>query len=152
MRVINIIPVDYSGDPREALGYAWAELVMDGYKVNPEKSTPGEDILGGHEQIQNLMQQLKNEFGDIVAINQQDSEFREQAGEKIAVINCMWCGGATMTIYKKVEAQAVTQVKTETEAERPDPLVNVKGDRKKKEAVYDNLFNEGEEGYNPYRD
>lgn len=160
MKTINIIPADYSGDPKKALGYAWTDLVMDGYKVDHVKSTPGEDIVGDYQTYINLQKELEKEFGQIVVINPQDYSARdlERAGDKIAILNCMWCGGANSTVYKKITAKnkAIvsedTNAEMETQIQMPDPLMNVKGDRKKKEIVYDNIFNEGAEGYNPYRD
>lgn len=151
MKVINIIPEDYVGDPKKALGYAWTHLVMIGHKVDFEKSIPGEDIVGDGDAYRKVKNDLEIEFGHTIVIDPKDynSKDLEIAGDKIAMINCMWCGGASVYVYKKKILKSEDQLKdVKVKMERPDPTVNIKGDEKE----YDRLFNDGGDGYNPYRD
>lgn len=109
-RVINLIPEDYQGNPRNALGYAWSELVMNGYKVDHEKSIPGEDLIG--ISFDDCLTNLEKNYGKIAVRNNGNYGFLKDTAktldgksvdingvEPIACINKMWCGGGSVSVF-----------------------------------------------------
>lgn len=89
MHTINIIPSNYEGDPRKALGYAWADF---------ENQTPGEDVrLERTTQGFQVMEYLRARFGADVEIAAVDF-LNPPKGRVIARVNCMWAGGARLAV------------------------------------------------------
>lgn len=125
MHTINLIPTNYDGNPRDALGYNWATLVMDGYRVDKDKSIPGEDLSINAEECYAM---LEAEHGTI-AIRDNSSygwlsnEAKTRDGKTVnvegippvATINGMWCGGINVTVY----AVADTPIKENTVTTEP---------------------------------
>lgn len=116
MRTINLIPTNYDGNPRDALSYSWATLVMDGCGVDKAKSIPGEDLSINAEECYAM---LEAEHGPI-AIHDNSSygwlsnEAKTRDGKTVnindctpvATINGMWCGGINVTVYAVADAPA----------------------------------------------
>ena len=71
MQTINIIPADYNGNPRNALGYGWQDYAT---------KTPGVDVVV--ERTENGIDYM----GAAMAA-------MREMGITEAYINCMWCGG-----------------------------------------------------------
>lgn len=126
MRTINLIPEDYKGNPRNAGGYSWSKLVMDGYKVDHERSIPGEDL---HISVNECLDMLEREHGKIAVRNngsygwlkntaktRDGNEIDITDAEPIATITGMWCGGIEATVYVVLEKNAET---TSTEIQTP---------------------------------
>jgi len=90
MRVINLIPKNYKGNPRNALGYAWKDL---------ENKIPGEDIIIESGSIHKSI--CKSLFECAIDLIDEDSwNWSYVDREIIALINCMWCGGCSYKVYK----------------------------------------------------
>jgi len=90
---INIIPEDYEGNPRDALGYAWADL---------DARIPGEDVtLPRTDKGIDYRGYIAERFGASAAIhdNNQYDFLRPPKGRVVALINCMWCGGQGGVVY-----------------------------------------------------
>jgi len=87
MNVINIIPSDYSGDPRKALGYAWQDYAT---------KTPGVDVV---------VENTGNGIDYMAAARAKMAEM----GMVKAYINCMWCGGFDGEVTATEEPKAVEQ-------------------------------------------
>lgn len=92
---INIIPADYDGNPRDALGYAWADL---------DNKIPGEDIVLDRDPEKGIAweEYLKCRFGEDVEIHNHNNYgwLKDTPGKIIAHINCMWCGGISGVVYR----------------------------------------------------
>ena len=86
--VINIIPSDYCGNPKEALGYAWQDL---GNKV------AGNDVVVTRDPQRGIDWRGAAE-----------AKMREM-GITEAYINCMWCGGFGGAIKIECAAETVKQ-------------------------------------------
>ena len=124
MRTINLIPTNYEGNHRDALGYNWANLVMKGCEVDKEESTPGEDMSVSAEECYDM---LEAEHGTI-AIRDNGSygwlskDAKTRAGKTvnidgltpIATINGMWCGGVSVSVFAAADAPAKEDPVTET--------------------------------------
>lgn len=110
---INIIPSDYEGDPRKALGYVWADQ---------ENQTPGEDVrLPRTTQGFQVMEYLRDRFGADVEIAAVDF-LNPPKGRVIARVNCMWAGGARLAVcLPDADADADPEV-ADADAD-PDPEV-----------------------------
>jgi len=87
MNVINIIPSDYNGDPKKALGYAWQDY---------NTKTPGSDVI---------VERTENGIDYMAAARAKMAEM----GMTKAYINCMWCGGFDGEITATEEPKAVEQ-------------------------------------------
>ena len=87
MNVINIIPSDYKGDPRKALGYAWQDYTT---------KTPGIDVI------------VENTGHGIDYMSAARAKMADM-GVVAAYINCMWCGGFSGEITATQEPKAVEQ-------------------------------------------
>jgi hypothetical protein len=122
MRTINLIPKDYEGNPREALGYTWSKYVAirdswtdeqkdadrwGGVKADHEKSTPGEDIHGmTYAQCLEMLQSahgriaIRHGFMDNTATTT-DGETIQIPDDMnpVATINGMWCGGPRVSVF-----------------------------------------------------
>lgn len=87
--IINVIPSTYTGNPQNALGYAWQDY---------SKKIPGNDVI-----VQN------NGTGiDYKAAVQAKMI---ELGITQANYNCMWCGGASGSIkLSDVVAPAIAEV------------------------------------------
>jgi hypothetical protein len=122
MRTINLIPANYKGDPRDALGYNWETLVMDGCSVDKNKSVPGEDLCIS---IDECLAMLEAEHGTIASRDNGSygwlsNEAKTCDGKTVNIdgltpvanINCMWCGGAYVTVYAVVDAQTTANAET----------------------------------------
>lgn len=72
MNIINIIPSDYIGDPRKAIGYCWQD-----YKSR----APGIDIIVPRDKINGI---------DYTSAAK---KAMREAGLTEAYITCMWAGG-----------------------------------------------------------
>lgn len=109
MRVINLIPENYEGNPREAIGYCWDEVVTteDGYGIDRSLSSPGEDLhlslnacLDMLEEVYGLIVMRKyNNFGPGETRDGLEKQISDDAQE-VAFINGMWCGGPMHRIYR----------------------------------------------------
>ncbi len=71
MKTINIIPSDYKGDPKKALGYCWSDYMT---------KTPGDDVIA----------EITDDGIDYIAVAKAKMA---ELGVEEAYINCMWCGG-----------------------------------------------------------
>jgi len=107
MRTINLIPSDCDCDPRQALGYCWADI---------DNRIPGEDIevnaVDYKAGIDNCLDMLEAEYG-LIAIRDNDtygwlrSTATTRAGrtinidnvKPIATVSGMWCGGINVTVF-----------------------------------------------------
>lgn len=111
MKIINLIPEDYEGNPRDAMGYAWSKLVVstDG-KVDKKKSIPGEDLVGIF--IGELFDKFERDEGPVAVSKIDQGNFckgRTATGgmevviddtlSAIVEIHCMWCGGGTYRVH-----------------------------------------------------
>jgi len=101
-QIINIIPKNYKGDPKAALGYCWQNIV---------KRIPGNDFYGG---LQDCLDDLEAKHGpvaikkcpsnlgtvsDTAKTRHDDREIDITDVETIAYINCMWCGGSSYDVF-----------------------------------------------------
>lgn len=93
-RQINIIPADYLGDPRSALGYGWRDY---------ENQIPGEDRVGGYDEFLAVKQEL--EADGLICLSP-DAAWPEGATIE-ARVDCMWCGGAELIAYRLPAGVAV---------------------------------------------
>lgn len=89
---INIIPADYDGNPRDALGYAWADL---------DARIPGEDVTLPYTDGIDYRGYVEQRFGPQASIhnNNQYGFLRQPKGRVLARLNCMWCGGLSGVVY-----------------------------------------------------
>jgi hypothetical protein len=108
---INLIPDDYDGCPRNAAGYFWNELVLkDDGTVDNDKSVPSTDLYG--ISLDECFQNLQKKFGNIAIRNDNNYGFVKKIGStldkkevsvakaiSVAVVNCMWCGGGTFSVF-----------------------------------------------------
>lgn len=84
MIVINIIPSNYNGNPRNALGYAWADWSL---------KTPGHDVVAEHtENGTDWRSAAKGKMAEL--------------GVTEAYVNCMWCGGFDGMFEATVEPES----------------------------------------------
>ena len=93
IKTINIIPDDYEGNPRDALGYGWADF---------EARIPGEDVvLPRTDKGIDYRGYIAERFGASAAIfGENQCGFRRRPkGRMVALINCMWCGGVSGAVY-----------------------------------------------------
>jgi len=93
MQTINIIPDDYEGNPRDALGHGWADF---------EARIPGEDVvLPRTDKGIDYRGYITERFGASAAIfGENQCGFRRRPrGRMVALINCMWCGGVSGAVY-----------------------------------------------------
>ena len=89
METLNIIPSNYDGNPRDALGYCWQDF---------EKKIPGEDvILNGV----NWKDYLKSRYGDNIEVHNHNQYgfLKTVPGKIVTSVNCMWCGGFSGVVY-----------------------------------------------------
>jgi hypothetical protein len=101
-RVINIIPADYRGNPRNALGYAWQHLAWrDGRKID-EECVPGDDRIG-YEQDAVVRAEIAAQHPGVEWTN--DWMLIPVGATRVALINHMWCGGCTSHGYLSDEHQ-----------------------------------------------
>ncbi len=123
MKTINIIPSDYEGSPREALGYA-----------------AGTDVI---------VERTANGYNWRQAAEQAMAE----AGLTEAHIICMWAGGFSgrMEIESADTAEVDEQPSTYATEKVADYANASEHKPSPAEDVYDNIYNEGGDGYNPHR-
>lgn len=131
MKTINLIPADYKGNPQDAMGYCWEDI---------KTHTPGTDITS--TKIEDALAHLAidGEF----TIAQHDDNF--QGLEPIARINCMWAGGASYVIL----TGSIKPISGDSNILVDDGLRSIDV-KTSKESCFDSLYNEGGEGYNPFR-
>lgn len=79
--VINIIPSDYEGDPRSALGYPWQDYAT---------KTPGHDVI---------VDRTENGIDYMGAAQAKMAEL----GVTSAYVTCMWCGGFSGDVTSTTE-------------------------------------------------
>jgi len=95
IETINIIPSDYTGNPRDALGYYWANFA---------DKIPGEDIVLEHDPKKGVawIAYLMDRFGEDVEIHNHNNYgwLKDTPGQIIATFNCMWCGGVSGVVYQ----------------------------------------------------
>lgn len=87
MKVINIIPLNYKGNPQSALGYCWQDYAT---------KTPGSDVV---------VERTDNGIDYMTAARAKMAEL----GVSNAYVNCMWCGGFGGEITVDEEPKAVEQ-------------------------------------------
>jgi len=87
MTIINIIPSDYNGDHKKALGYAWQDY---------DTKTPGIDVI------------VDNTWSGIDYMAAALAKMAE-IGVTMAYINCMWCGGFSGEITAAEELREIEQ-------------------------------------------
>lgn len=114
MRTINLIPENYEGNWREALGYAWAKLVTgDNGRADQERSIPGEDL---HMKMEACLDMLEAEHGPVLIVRtdcmiwdrgetRDGRTMRVNRADQLATINGMWCGGPTVAIYRVADCE-----------------------------------------------
>jgi len=134
MKIINIIPADKFEDKSYKNSLSYAE---------------GDDrMLVG--EVSEMIESIKAELGNVKL-----AEGDEQVdGEFIGWVICMWPGGASYQIFKMAEVaeESKEQVAEMVEVINPKYASMSVADAKAAEQNYDNVNNEGGEGYNPYRD
>ena len=85
--IINIIPTDYEGDPKKALGYCWQDYAT---------KTPGHDMIidttGGIDR------------------NKVAADILTDMGIEEAYFNFMWCGGFQGTIKNGITCSDVPEM------------------------------------------
>ena len=86
-RQINIIPADYQGNPRNALGYCWQDY---------ENQIPGDDRIGGYDTFLAVKAEL--EADGLVCLSPEVNW--PEGAELVARVDCMWCGGASLLAYR----------------------------------------------------
>lgn len=95
IETLNIIPSDYNGNPRDALGYAWKDL---------DRRIPGEDITlkCNPEKGITWKDYLKARYGEDVEVHNHNNYgfLQDTPGRIIASVNCMWCGGFSGVVYR----------------------------------------------------
>lgn len=95
--VINVIPSDYKGNPKNALGYAWQDF---------ENQIPGSDVFVITDPI--------NGIDYKAAVKAKMIEM----GVTKAAYNCMWCGGASDFMTLETDANSEFD-KTKNPGEEP---------------------------------
>ena len=93
-RQINIIPEDYKGNPKEALGYGWQDY---------ENRIPGDDRIGEYDKFLAVKAELEDD--GLVCLSP-DASWPEGATLE-ARVDCMWCGGASLLAYRMPGGVAV---------------------------------------------
>ena len=173
-RIINLIPantmpVDWTpGDAapwRNAIGYPWQRLVMEGYRAIREQCVPGDDRrYTGPESLDAVIAELRAEYGDITVVDiSGDGWINSTDGlTMVARITGMWCGGLQVGIctgtpavteqQREAAAQAQRNAEERRDAEEILSCTRVFTDeaaRRAWEREYNNAMNEGGEGYIP---
>lgn len=105
-------------------------------------------------EVADMIDSIKKELGNVKLVDCQDNDKSVYGLEPIGWVNCIWAGGATYAIYQAADSKPVAQEVKEVVVEVVNPqYANMSAaEIKTAEKNYDNLHNEGGEGYNPYRD
>ena len=148
------------------MGYPWHTMVCerDGWtddqkKANPwkgfnadiSKSIPSIELdWAGNESMEALLNDLRKEHVEIFFCENTVANAGIDA-VIVAKIGKLWCGGTPIIVYAGKKAAL-------PENEEPEYVINpayahmTMPQIKQAEIAYDNLHNEGREGYSPYRD
>lgn len=98
--------------------------------------------------LANTISTLESELGgSIRLVKEQDWTLEDDKDEHLGWVSFNWAGGPSYHIYRTTSVRVI--IVKDTSA--PEYHTSYNPENAKKERIWDNLYNDGAEGYNPYR-